>query len=306
MRTPIGGLRPARVLLLVFAVAAATFLATPARASDQLPLHVGSSGARVCGLKWMISGPHGHRPNVLTKIAGTYTGALCPTRNAGYLGNAAGAALFAYKYRLGYPAKWNSKTHPVAGAYFFSLLRGTKTRPATWVTLAASRVAAIEPGATELALKVKALLVSQLGVQEQPDGSNRGPHISYQVGSRPSYQSSTGAYNVAWCVSTQQWAFKEVGYGTFADRTAGVYYAVDYARQRNWLGAKAKVGAIVAFITYDRNGNRVPGTGHMGFVAKVTASGFAYIAGNDANGVHERYINFGARPYAFIYLPGVV
>jgi hypothetical protein len=301
--TPPGGLRPAVIAAL--AVLASVF-APAAHAADQLPLHIGSSGPRVCGLKWMISGPHGHRPNVFTKIQGTYTGALCPTRNAGYLGKPAGAAIFAYKYRLGYPAKWNSKTRPVAGPYFFALLRGTKLRPPAWVALAASRVTAIEPGATELALKVKALLLSQLGVQEQPLGSNRGPRISYAVGSSPSYQSATGAYGLAWCVSTQQWALQQAGYGTFADRTAGVYYAVDWAQQRNWLGAKAKVGALVAFITYDRAGRRVPGTGHIGFVAKVTASGFAYIAGNDANGVHERYIDFGARPYAFIYLPGVV
>jgi hypothetical protein len=61
MRTPTGGLRPARLLLITFAVVAATLLATPACASDQLPLHVGSSGPAVCGLKWMISGPHGHQ-----------------------------------------------------------------------------------------------------------------------------------------------------------------------------------------------------------------------------------------------------
>jgi len=288
------------VKTLLIAAAGALALASPAAAArhDNLPLHHGSSGVRVAALQWMLAG---HRPNVFTKIKGTFVG-----KPTGYFGARTGHATFAYKYRLGYPAKYNSEKRPVAGPYFFALLRGTKVRHTTWVALAAARVKAIEPGFTTLALKVKAYEVHLLdvGVQEQPVGSNRGPRISYSVGNDPALQSATGAYGVAWCVSTQQTVFKYVGYGTFADDTAGVYYAVDYARQRNWLSAKAKVGALIAFIDYGRSG-RIPGTGHMGYVTKVTASGFSYIAGNDADGVHERFIDFGSRTYVFIYLPGL-
>lgn len=95
------------------------------------------------------------------------------------------------------------------------------------------------------------------------------------------------------------------GFGHFADDTASVYYAVDYYAARNMLHAKPKVGALVAFIEYDRYGHRISGTGHMGFVVKITASGFVSTEGNANNRVLERYHALGERPEAFIYLPGV-
>lgn len=286
-----------RRLAAVLALAAVTATTTAgsahaARRHDQLPLHLGSAGSRVTALQWMLSGKHGHRPNVFT-VAGTFHG-----KPTGYFGRRTAAAVYAYKYRLGYPAKWNSKRHPIAGALFFKLLEGHRTRPATWVRNAAARVTAITPGATNLALAIKAYEISQLGVNEQPLGSNWGSQVAV-------YQADTGAYHAAWCVSFTQHSFRVGGYGHFADDTASVYYAVDWAAARNYLHATPKVGAIVAFIDYDRYGHRIPGTGHMGTVVKLTASGFSYIAGNDANGVNERYITFGARPYVFVWLPGV-
>lgn len=299
MRTPPGGLRPATIALL----AAATL--TPATAAatrhDLYPLHVGSAGPRCAMLKFLERDPRPAR-NVFSQIKGTYKRA---SGMGGYCNQQLANATIAYKWRLGYPRKW---VKPIVGPYFVDLLLGHKKRPPDWVRVAAQRLAAIEAAQpSAVAVRWKSALLTVLGINEQPYGSNRGPKISYAPAGwpRPSIQSSTGAYGQAWCVSTQQWAGKIAGYGHFADDTAGVYYAVDYANARGWLSAKAKFGSLVAFITYDYRGRRVPGTGHMGFVSKVTASGFSYIAGNDSNGVREHFLSFGARPYVFIRLPGV-
>jgi hypothetical protein len=272
-------MRRLQLLVLILLAIVIAILAAPTASSavrhDPLPLRFGSSSPTACGLKWMISGPHGHRPNVFTKIHGTYTGNLAYKCN--YFGPKLAAAIVDYKWRLGYPKKW---VKPVAGRYFIALLRGTTTLPVTWKLNASRRVQAVEPGATPLALKIKAIELSQLGVTEHPLGSNTGAQVSV-------YQRVTGALGLAWCVSFQQWAFLTAGYGTFADRTASVYYALDYYAAVNLVFAKPKVGALVAFVSYDRYGHRIPGTGHTGFVAKVTAAGFASIEGNQANGVHE-------------------
>jgi hypothetical protein len=118
-------------------------------------------------------------------------------------------------------------------------------------------------------------------------------------------QSATGAYGQAWCVSTQQTVLKTIGYGTFANATAGVYAAVDYYAARNLVFAKPKVGSLVAFVDYNRYGHRIPGTGHMGFVVKVAASGFVSMEGNASNRFLERFHPLGDRGSVFIRLPGL-
>lgn len=304
MRTPPGALPPALVLMAAAALAfagTATAAATPRH--DHYPLHVGSAGPNCAYIKFLIRDPRS-KANVFTQVKGTY---LRKYGMGGYCNTAFGTAVEAYKWRLGYPRKW---VKPVVGRYFIDLIRGRKKRPPDWVRVAAQRLAAVEAAQpTKVALRWKATLVDWLGLAEQPSASNRGPCISYGCSwhgrSWPAIQASTGAYGAAWCVSTQQQAAAQAGYGHFAQDTAGVYYAVDYANSRGWLSAKAKFGSLVAFITYDRYGHRIPGTGHMGFVTKVTASGFSYIAGNDGNAVREHFIGYGSRAYVFIRLPGV-
>jgi hypothetical protein len=271
--------------------------------NDNWSLHAGSCGQRVSDLQWLLGS---HKPNVFTEVKATFR-----FKPNGSYGARTKSAVLAFKYRIGYPKKGEcgAKTTMLVddtGPLFFAILEGHAKRPACWISLAAGRVKAIVAAQpTKTALAWKALLVSQLGVTESPVGSNRGPRISYSVGRYPSYQSATGAYGVAWCVSTQQWAAQVVGSGHFADDTAGVYYAVDYYAARNLVFAKPKFGSLVAFITYNSRGQRASGTGHMGFVVAVQANSFTYIAGNDSNGVREHTIAFGSRPYAFIRLPGV-
>lgn len=301
MRTPPGGLR----LAVVVAVIAAAITVPPAYAAvrhDLLPLHVGSAGPNCALAKYLERKPR-PKQNVFTQVQGTY---LKTSGMGGYCNDALAAATTAYKWRLGYPKKW---VKPVVGRYFLDLLTGKKKRPVDWVRVAAGRLKAIEAATpTPIALRWKAQLVAWLGVHETY--SNSGPCISSSCtwGGRSyaAIQSSTGAYHAAWCVSTEQQAGILAGFGTFADRTAGVYYAVDYANARGWLSAKAKFASLVAFITLDSRGYRVAGTGHMGFVTKVTSTGFSYIAGNDGNAVREHFILYGSRRYVFIRLPGVV
>lgn len=307
MHSPRGGLRPAPAVLVLIAALIAAFPVPATRAAirhDAYPLRVGSAGPNCSYVKFLLRDPR-PKANVFRQIRGTYA-----RKNGmgGYCNAALGKALEAYKWRLGYPRKW---VKSVAGRYFVALLRGRTKRPPDWVRVAAERLKAIEAAQpTKVAVRWKTLLQAWLdhGVYEQPDSSNRGPCISYLctvAGRSFAIQSSTGAYAAAWCVSTQQEAAALIGYGHFADDTAGVYYAVDYANARGWLSAKAKVGSLVAFITYNRYGQRVAGTGHMGFVVKVMSNAFTYIAGNDANRVNEHTIPFGSRPYVFIRLPGV-
>jgi hypothetical protein len=289
---------------LLVAVCAALILCGPAQAArhDNFPLHVGSAGPNCALAKYLERVPR-PKQNVFTQIKGTYA-----RKNGmgGFCNKALAAATVDYKWRLGYPKKW---VKPVVGRYFIDLLTGKRKRPVDWVRVAAQRLKAIEAAQpSRFAAQWKALLQSWLGIREVPVGSNRGPCISYActvAGRTFTIQASTGAYGAAWCVSTQQAAAALVGYGHFANDTASVYYAVDYANARGWLSAKAKVGSLVAFITYDRYGHRVPGTGHMGFVMAVQSRSFTYAAGNDHQGVNEHTIPFGSRPYVFIRLPSV-
>lgn len=271
-----------RWLLVALAVLAAS-LALPAIASgatrhDAYPLHAGSTGPRVAGLQWMLSG---HRPNVFRQVKPTlhhYT--------PGVFGARTKAAVVAYKFRLGYPPKL---IRPVAGRYFIALLRG-KPRPVAWVALAQKRLKAVVPGASPLALKIKAVEVSQLGVSENT-GYNRGTTVD-------AYSRYFGLpLGLAWCEIFQQWSFAHAGYRPpFADRSFAVFYTVEWARQHGFLNAKAKVGALVAFL-----GDQ----GHIGYVVKVLASGYVTVEGNSSNRVQQVYHPWNDRLRVFIWLPGV-
>jgi hypothetical protein len=311
MRTPPGGLRPALLALFAALLAfVALGLTAPtagaAKCNDRWELHPGSCGQRVDDLQWLLAG---HRPNVFTEVKPTFK----HPPNGAY-GARTKSAVTAYKYRIGYPRKGQcgakaDLVNPNVGPQFFAILRGQQKRPPCWVALVSGRLKAIQAGQpTARTVAWKALLIGWLGIDEQPVGSNRGPCISSsctRAGHTFTIQASTGAYGAAWCVSTQQAAAAIVGYGHFADDTAGVYYAADYYARRNLVFAKPKIGSLVAFITYNSRGQRVPGTGHMGFVVAVQANSFTYIAGNDSNGVREHTIPDGSRPYLFIRLPGV-
>jgi hypothetical protein len=305
-------MKPLLVLLAVAVISSTQVSPAAAARHDALPLHAGSSGPLVAKAQYLIRDPR-PRQNPFKLIRGTF-----PHQPNGYFGARTKSAVVKYKWRFGFPTKHQcgapvNLVIPTVGQHFFDLLDRRATRPACWVQLAASRLKAIVPGPSALAIRAKSYELELLAVniREIPDGSNRGPAISYTAtlhGYRiTALQAATGAYGLAWCVSTQQAVLKAIGYGTVAGGTAGVYAAVDYFARPNPEGtlvAKAFVGAWVAFIDYDRYGHRIPGTGHMGFVMAVQASSFTYSAGNDGNRFQEHTIAMGSRPYAFIQLNG--
>ena len=109
-----------------------------------------------------------------------------------------------------------------------------------------------------------------VGIREIPAHSNDGPGV-HRI------QSSTGAYGLPWCVSTVQYADLHVLGSTWANRTAGVYYYLEYARERGCLVSKPLPGDVVAYLV---------GNGHMGRVVAVHKDGtFDAVEGNEQDAV---------------------
>jgi hypothetical protein len=137
---------------------------------------------------------------------------------------------------------------------------------------------------------VKTLLATyraELGVREVPYGSNRGPRVRQ-------YQSSTGAYGAAWCVSFLQWGFQQVGVPRIANRSAGVFYCVDWARRNGLLRYSPKPGYLAAYMW---------SAGHIGIVEDVSPGGFMAIEGNASNMVRRKWRD--GRNTVYIKVPGI-
>jgi hypothetical protein len=127
-----------------------------------------------------------------------------------------------------------------------------------------------------------------VGIREVPAHSNDGPAV-HRI------QSSTGAYRLPWCVSTVQYEDKHVLGSTWADRTAGVYYYLEYARRHGCLVAKPLPGDVVAYII---------GNGHMGRVVTVHKDGtFDAVEGNHTDGCYLVPRNPRYVPCRFIRRP---
>lgn len=107
-----------------------------------------------------------------------------------------------------------------------------------------------------------------VGIREVPAHSNDGPAV-HRI------QSATGAYRAPWCVSTVQYEDVRVLGSTWANRTAGVYQYLAYARAKGCLVAKPLPGDVVAYLI---------GNGHMGRVIVVHADGsFLAVEGNHSD-----------------------
>lgn len=111
-----------------------------------------------------------------------------------------------------------------------------------------------------------------LGVHEIPAGSNTGPMVH-------KIQSSTGAYNAPWCVSTRQYIDETVLGSTYANDTANVYAYADYAEKHDDVFPHPIIGCAVAYHI---------GAGHMGTVVELNHNGtFWAIEGNEADAVRR-------------------
>lgn len=289
---------------------AALSVCVPAHAAKQpmcpatrqgFPLHAGSCGQHVAALQWLLGG---HKPYVFRQVKPTFKG-----KPNGSYGARTKSAVLSMKFRIGYPAKGEcaaktSLLRDTTSRYFFYILEGKAKRPTCWVALAAERVkGAVRPGPTKTAVAIKKLELSQLGVHEIPDGSNRGPRISYTSGGYGPYQGSTGAYGEAWCASYAQWALRSVtGHTIPAALPAYVPSIAAWAQHRNLLAAKPRVGSFVVFLS----GNlRLVNAFHIGYVIKVTAAGVETVEGNEGNAVREVWRPYTSNHMVYVNVPGV-
>jgi hypothetical protein len=272
-----------RRILTIGAATAALFMPANALAArhDAIPLHQGSSGPRVSGLQWMLAG---HKPSAYRGIA------TFPVKPNGFYGARTGQAVYRLKYRLGWP-QWSLRgSGTTAGQFFLDVLQGKQKRPLDYLLRSAPRVSAPVPTDAKCDLRVAAEARSllALNVHEQPDGSNRDGPILHAI------QAETGAFGLAWCMSTDQYILDHAGVGTIANRSAGVFYTVGWARARGLVRARPKVGSLAMFLD---------GQGHTGTVVAVTAHGYVTVEGNASNRMLERFHLIGDRPTVWIYPP---
>ena len=137
--------------------------------------------------------------------------------------------------------------------------------------------------------KLLAWYSKEVGTTEVPLGSNKGPRVHF-------YQSSTGAYNAAWCVSFLQKGLQENQVSRIADRSAGVFYVAGWARKHGLTRSQPKPGYFVCFMR---------AAGHIGVVRAVTPTTFSTIEGNTTNKVRSDHVYLRSGPYVFIQVPGV-
>lgn len=294
-------MRRALLLLLVLWALALALNATAAKAAygpggSTVPraLHVGDHGKRVKALQWLLSG---HDPSVFRnrKVFVTYTG-----RVDGRYGAATALAVRNMKLRLGYK-RFQADTR--AGVMLFQILLGKQRRTPAMIARAAFRLREIAAAQAKL-VRLRATCAyreleqarGQIGLYEIPDGSNRGPGISYPTSrTHPSIQSSTGAYGAAWCASFVQWVLERSSIGSIANRSAGVYYIKDWAWRRSLLRAIPRPGDLVAFLENN---------GHIGVIEAVSRYGISTIEGNTGNAVRRRFHAWHSTSMVFIAVPG--
>ena len=158
--------------------------------------------------------------------------------------------------------------------------------PLTWAALfGAHRVPSI--ATTPISALVKATLsiaASQVGVMEDPSGSNRGPKVDEYL-KAAGIDPSTGSY--AWCAAFVYWSFKQaatrLGTTNPAIRTAGV---LDHWKKAGQAGVTRLVaGQILDDLSLLKPGlvfviNTGGGHGHMGLVEDFRDDRLVTIEGN--------------------------
>jgi hypothetical protein len=267
-----------RRILIIGAATAAFFMPATGQAAV---LHPGSHGQAVKNLQWLLGG---HKPSA---YRGIVTFSRAPN---GLYGPRTAQAVYRMKYRLGWP-QWSLRgSGTTAGQFFLDVLQGKQKRPLDYLLRSAPRVSAPVPTDAKCDLRVAAEARSllALNVHEQPDGSNRDGPILHSI------QAETRAFGLAWCMSTDQYILDHAGVGTIANRSAGVFYTVGWARARGLVRARPKIGSLAMFLD---------GQGHTGTVVAVTAHGYVTVEGNASNRVLERFHLIGDRPTVWIYPP---
>ena len=115
---------------------------------------------------------------------------------------------------------------------------------------------------------------SQVGVTEQPPGSNDGPQIAmYRTATQGAYAGAPWcAYFVSWCANQAGAPIGDQGQGL-----GSVAEITDWARSTGRLTQTPAPGELILF-----------GTEHVGIVKSVNADGsLTTVEGNASNGVRE-------------------
>jgi hypothetical protein len=146
-----------------------------------------------------------------------------------------------------------------------------------------------------------AIALSQVGIREDPKGSNRGPQVDLYTGGRPE----------PWCAHFTAFCFREAGYPIPGDvvptpRRANPLASVSHTErvfdEHGWAVREPQVGDVVFFKTRGRS-DRGPGR-HIGIVSAVTDKDFEIVDGNWGDAVTRRRVarsnpdvsGFGRRP----------
>jgi hypothetical protein len=137
-----------------------------------------------------------------------------------------------------------------------------------------SQAAAPASSGTDAGLQTLQVAETQVGVTEQPPGSNDGPQIA-------EYRTATqGAYAGApWCAYFVSWAAAQAGtpLGDQGQGLGSVAEITDWARSTGRLTSTPAPGELILF-----------GTAHVGIVKSVNADGsLTTVEGNASNGVRE-------------------
>lgn len=159
--------------------------------------------------------------------------------------------------------------------------------PLTWGALFGKSVTLVEPAPSTLLSKVLEIAESQIGVMEEPRGSNSGRRVEQylrSVGLDPGY---------AWCVAFQYWCFQQaataLGRSNPMVKTAGVLDHWHQAGRRNisritTLEAQNNPLQLKPGMIFTIDVGDPGGAGHAGFVEKVVDGRLMTIEGNTNTG----------------------
>ena len=139
----------------------------------------------------------------------------------------------------------------------------------------ADAAAAVGSSGADAGMRTLAVAQSQLGVTEQPPGSNDGPQIA-------TYRSAVaGAYAGApWCAYFVSWCAAQAGapIGEGGSGLGSVAGITSWAQATGRFTTQPAPGELILF-----------GTEHVGIVESVAPDGtITTIEGNTSNGVHRR------------------
>jgi hypothetical protein len=130
------------------------------------------------------------------------------------------------------------------------------------------RRARVEPAS---AREVLAAAIAEIGVREEPDGSNRGPRVDVYTAPH---------LGEPWCADFVSWAWGRYEGGSPFGRIRGVYTLEDWGRSHGRIVDVPRPGDVWLIL-------RPPSHGHTGIVVSVSDDGesISTCEGNAANAV---------------------